>query len=246
MTPSACLSPGMMLELWEHGAGWHPIDQALLVLRCAEPNGGRNEDLSDWSIGHRDRRLLEIRRDTFGDRIGGYADCPACGSGLEFELSCDALLKSAENISERPIVVKEPGVAWELRAPTSRDLAAALAAPDTERARQELLARCVRETEGNGPETGLSPNSSHAQLIERLAAEDHLAEILLDLRCQACGHACQYLFDIATFLWDEIRARSRRLLQEIDLLARTYGWTERDILHLTNARRNWYVQMALS
>ena len=38
----------------------------------------------------------------------------------------------------------------------------------------------------------------------------------------------------------------RRLLQEIDLLARTYGWTEGEILGMTDHRRRLYVGMALS
>jgi hypothetical protein len=40
--------------------------------------------------------------------------------------------------------------------------------------------------------------------------------------------------------------RSKRLLQEIDLLARTYGWTEGEILGMTDQRRSLYVGMALS
>jgi hypothetical protein len=48
------------------------------------------------------------------------------------------------------------------------------------------------------------------------------------------------------FFWNEIHVRGRRLLQEIDLLARTYGWTEGEILGMTDHRRRLYVGMALS
>jgi len=42
----------------------------------------------------------------------------------------------------------------------------------------------------------------------------------------------------------EIRAEAARLMHEVDLLARTYGWRESDILDLSAARRRAYVEMA--
>ena len=73
----------------------------------------------------------------------------------------------------------------------------------------------------------------------------HTGPTLVHL-CAACGHAWQSVFDIAGFFWNEIHVRGRRLLQEIDLLARTYGWTEGEILGMTDQRRSLYVGMALS
>ena len=71
------LSATDMLGIWEQGAAWHSLDQSLLVLQYASPEGTA-EELSRWTLGRRDRRLLEIRRNTFGNRIQGYAECPAC------------------------------------------------------------------------------------------------------------------------------------------------------------------------
>jgi hypothetical protein len=138
------------------------------------------------------------------------------------------------------------GVQWELRAPNSRDLAEAALAPDLPSARAVLLERCVRPASETGQVPRSWADAPEVAPAEKLAALDPLAEILIDLKCQACGHAWQSLFDIATFLWSEIRARSRRLLQDIDVLARTYGWTESEILRLGDHRRGLYVQMALS
>ncbi len=85
-----------------------------------------------------------------------------------------------------------------------------------------------------------------ALLAGRLSDLDPLAEVLVDLRCELCGERWQALFDIVTFFWNELHARSRRLLQEIDLLARTYGWTEGEVLRMSEQRRGLYVEMALS
>ena len=142
--------------------------------------------------------------------------------------------------------IEREGVPWVIRAPNSRDLAVAALVPDLDRARTALLARCAQPVNRDGPDAAEWSESQQAALGEALAVLDPLAEILIDLSCQACGHSWQCLFDIATFLWSEIRARSRRLLQDIDVLARTYGWTESEILRLSDHRRGLYVQMALS
>jgi hypothetical protein len=47
--------------------------------------------------------------------------------------------------------------------------------------------------------------------------------------------------DPPSFLWREVEARAACLLDEIDRLARAYGWSERDILGLGDARRAAYL-----
>jgi hypothetical protein len=239
------LSAADMLEIWEHGAARHPIDRSLLVLQYVSPDS-TDEELSRWTIGKRDRRLLEIRRNTFGNRIQGYAECPACQGDLEFELSCERILAQSRPRNSDRKSVNRSGVQWEVRAPNSRDLAVVAAAPDLATARAALLARCVRPVNETAQAQGLPEDIPEAALAEDMATLDPLSEIVIDFTCQACGHAWQCLFDIATFLWREIRARARRHLQEIDLLARTYGWSEGEILRLGDHRRSLYIQMAMS
>lgn len=71
----------------------------------------------------------------------------------------------------------------------------------------------------------------------------HRPEILLDLNCPECGAHWQLLFDVVNFLWVEIAASAKRLLLEIHALAKTYGWTERYILTLSDVRRQSYLEM---
>ncbi|MCC2641067.1 MAG: uncharacterized protein K0S45_1480 [Nitrospira sp.] len=239
------LSAAALIEIWEQGAGRHSIDQALLVLRYACPERSF-DDLCDWTVGQRDARLLEVRRDTFGDRIDCYAECPACRNGLEFELSCESLLahRSADGTTGK--TVDYAGSTWELRALNSRDLSVAATAPDARTAREAMLARCVTKRTDRAVSPVTWTDALQEALAAGLALMEPLAELLIGLACQACGHVWQSLFDIAAFLWREIVVRSRRLLQEVDVLARAYGWTESDILRMTDQRRRLYVEMALS
>ncbi|MCS6287656.1 MAG: hypothetical protein H8K10_01600 [Nitrospira sp.] len=242
--PNEGLSSTAVLDLWEQGVNRHPIDRALLLLQHACPEE-TFESLCDWSVGARDARLLALRRDTFGDRIESYAECPDCHNGLEFDLSCEELLASAVNSGPGWRVVEQGGRSWELRGPTSRDLVAAAAATDLAAARRLILSRCVRGAGRPVDEAGWTDEVQQV-LTVGLNEVDPLAEILIDLSCQVCGRQWQSLFDVVGFLWHEIQTRSRRLLQEVDLLARTYGWTEREILRLGEQRRSLYVGMALS
>jgi hypothetical protein len=42
-----------------------------------------------------------------------------------------------------------------------------------------------------------------------------------------------------------VDARARRLLHEVDVLARTYGWTEDEVLALSEQRRASYLRIVL-
>ena len=242
--PVQGLSAAAMLEVWEQGEGRHPLDRALLLLRLACP-GQSFETLCEWTIGQRDACVLELRRHTIGDRIEAYAECPACRNGLEFELSCTELLASVVTSEATWTAVEQDGRSVELRRPNSRDLALAITAANPEQARRIILSRCVRRGAVDA-EAAAWDDSDGAALAGRLGELDPLAEVLIDVRCEMCGQQWQALFDIVTFFWNELHARSRRLVQEVDLLARTYGWTEGEILRMSAQRRELYMEITLS
>ena len=76
-----------------------------------------------------------------------------------------------------------------------------------------------------------------------MSARDPQAEVLLDLTCPACGASWQTVFDIAAYFWAELTAEAKRLLREVDALARAYGWREVDILALSPGRRQAYLEL---
>ncbi|MHC4352435.1 MAG: phage baseplate protein, partial [Planctomycetota bacterium] len=58
-----------------------------------------------------------------------------------------------------------------------------------------------------------------------------------------CRHKWQKVFDIVTFLWEEISLHAKGLLQEVHSIASVYGWREDDILSMSSARRQYYLHM---
>jgi hypothetical protein len=124
------------------------------------------------------------------------------------------------------------------RLPTTRDLARAAGEADPQSAALRLLEACRLE-EGEA----LSEDDLEA-VGEKMAAADPLAETRLSLVCPNCGNQWEDTVDIAAFLWADIDARARRLLREVHTLGSAYGWTEREILSLSDRRRAVYLEMA--
>jgi hypothetical protein len=234
-----------ILMLFEQGAGLHAIDRALLILHCAMPEAD-SDSLARLSLGQRDHCLLEVRQDNFGDRLDAFTECPACRERLEFSLSCAALLENTRQEVAEAQSIAIDGILFELRSPDSVDAAIAAASDSAERAADHFLMRCLRRADDGEFTPAELTVTQRMAIADELAARDPAAEILLDFVCSMCGHRWQALFEINHFLWREIRARARRLLQEVDALARVYHWMETEILGMSEARRALYLEMALS
>ena len=52
-----------------------------------------------------------------------------------------------------------------------------------------------------------------------------------------------FLLRIDPALWAELEAVARRLAMEVHTLASAYGWSESEILSLSDARRRLYLEM---
>lgn len=207
-----------LLALWERGAALSPIDRSLAL---AEAVGQRRADLLEQPLGRTNRSLLDLRRRLLGDDLPVTARCPNCGERVEFAVAVAQFPDGGG-----PAAGEVEGARW--RAPTPADLLAVAADP---RPLDALRDRCV-----TGPAT--------AEIEALMAQADPLAETLLDLQCPDCGAAFAADLDLGAFVWLEIEAAARRLLLQIDTLARTYGWTETEVLALPSARREAYLRMA--
>ena len=222
-----------LIACWELGRRRHPLDRALLLYAAAAPEEDP-DSLADRPLGRRNAALLRLRRSLFGDSLKSCVDCPNCGERLEFSLSADALLERA---AAHALTHAQLG-AVRLRLPTTRDLAAVAAEGDESRAARRLLERLA---DASPDEAGFSDE----ELTRALDAADPCLDLTLDLSCPACKHAWSAPFDVPAFLWEEIDARARRLLDEVHALARTYCWSEEQILALSETRRRAYLERVL-
>ena len=237
------LSPGDLLTLWERGASLHPIDRAMQVLALALPDRPWR-DLARLSLGERDALLLEVRRATLGDRIAAQDTCQACGERVEIDLTCSALI-GAPSPSLREWRLEHDGYRLMLRALTSEDAAAAARSSSVTAAASHLLERCVvAATRDERPVTARDlPAATIAAAATSIAEHDTRAELLLDLTCPACQRQWQRVLDVARFVWIELTTRAVQLIADVHTLARAYGWSETDILAMSDARRTAYLHL---
>ena len=234
-----------ILRIWEWGQARHPVDRALLILAVACPDASRDE-LAALSIGRRDQRLLKIRESTLGRRMRSYAVCPHCGEQLEFELDTARLAASEEPAATQDEHTLEAGgYVIHHRLINSRDLAAVVGEQEPATVRDALLGRCVLAAEHSGEATAVSqlPTAVIDSLDTELERLDPHACVRLEMQCAECGHDWQTTFDITTYFWTELCHRARRLLWEVDALARAYGWSETEILTISRTRRREYLEL---
>jgi hypothetical protein len=214
-----------------------------MLVAIADPQTPRDR-LASLTLGQRDRRLLDLRLATFGDRLRSRATCPNCDERLEFMLlgaeiavDSDAAAEAGEHHD-----LTVDGYALTFRVPDSRDLASAATAGSVAEARRTLLSRCLVSARHGRKTMSVAdlPESIVVRMAERIAAVDSQAEVLIDLACPACESRWQLQFDIATYFWAEISHWVGRLLEEVHVLASAYGWSETDILSMPATRRRLY------
>ena len=230
-----------VLALWERGEGQRAGALALALIAGASLQAMRDPAL--LPVGRRDALLLSLRERLFGSRFTGLTACPSCCGEVELTFHAVDVRRDSAEIATATVDVESFEVAFRL--PNGSDLVAIESAGDTGAARAMLLARCISQaTCGSEPVAAdeLPPAVVEA-VTARMAELDPQADVAIDVDCPWCNHGWREPFDIVTFLWNELSARARRIFSDVHLLASAYGWSESDILQLTPARREAYLEM---
>jgi hypothetical protein len=220
-----------LLGAWERSARLGPAEREDVLLRLALPD----DDPAGLPVGERNARLLELRELLFGDELDGAADCADCGETVEYSLDTGSLL-AGRPVSEA-LELTALGRRFTVRLPTGADLAGAASVGDLEGARTLLLERCVGERVA-----AALPADVVAELSERLARLDPLADAQLALTCPACGCRWTVALESGAWLWSEVDSWARRTLFDVHALASAYGWSEAEILAL-GPRRELYLEL---
>ncbi|WP_201316529.1 hypothetical protein [Dyella sp. EPa41] len=239
-----------LLNVWERALDAPAVARGLWLLRLTDEAQGEDAWLG-LSLGDRDARLLRLHAKLFGHVLQGVATCPACQSTVELLLDGEALQLAPTEpaVTEHVLELHPAGrdMAIRFRPVNCADLLALQSCGDVDEARRQLLARCVIDVggEGSADVAGFS-SDVQAELAAAMAAADPQADIQFDCVCPECAHRWQPLFDIATFLWQELHAWALRLLREVDTLARAYHWSESDIVAMSPRRRQAYLEQCAS
>jgi hypothetical protein len=240
---------GEVLQAWEDGLELSPTGRALTLL--ALTSGAQTPtELAELTIGARDLGLMRLRAQLFGDDVQALSACPGCGEQLDVSFHLHDILPdpavAPQSSAAQPRTVSVGGCEVIVRAPRSADLLAVSNEADLARSTRALVDRLVLAVNGAG--TGeVQPHSLPEELVDAVSAEiaqlDPFASVELELTCAACQGTWATLFDVSGFLWAEVSAWAKHLLRDVHTLARAYGWRERDILAMSAARRQGYLEL---
>jgi hypothetical protein len=227
-----------LMDLWETGLQQSLVERSLRLLSTA-CGAGSPEKMAALSIGERDARLLLLREWMFGAQLLNTARCPRCAEQVEWETSVHALKLQPCLQGDTPKTgsLELDGFHIHYRLPDTADLLQAYAGGNGP---AQVLHNCILDMQPVATEL---PASVEQALMQRMSEEDPQADIRMLLSCPACSHQWEALFDIAAYLWAEVQQWAVRMLQEVSLLAKAYGWSERDILSMSAQRRQFYLEM---
>lgn len=189
-------------------------------------------------VADRDRLLVALQRDLFGDRIEADAPCRACNRPFAVVFSLAALVDGQR--APRPEGVEGPDAAGHyrlgevaFRLPTCEDLDTVLGLP-REDARATLLARCIVEGTGAGRE---------AEIETAMAMLGPTLDTDIETTCPHCATPQGVRFAIDRYLLGCLANERRFLLQETHRIARAYGWSHQAIMALARRDRQDYVRL---
>jgi hypothetical protein len=237
------LSAADLLGAWERGLEHPPFLKALTILSAAYP-AARFDDILDLSIGRRDFMLFELRNEIFGPRMVCQFSCPGCNDLMELELHSKELIFEPRIEPDGLLRFSDQGYCIDFRLPSSRDLLESdRKDPDT--LRLNLLKRCILRADNGSEQICIKdiPDGVLAAIEERMSEADPQADIQIAMRCPSCNEQVQGLFDIVSFFWMEIDAWANHLLEQVNILASSYGWSEKEILGLSPLRRQIYLRL---
>jgi hypothetical protein len=244
--------------LSEEGRALLPARRVTVLLErtlghCVPGAAVTSEFVRHLTVGDREALMLHLRRLTLGEKISCIISCPlaACGEQMDLDLKVEDLLvpPNAHACGEtQEAFVEGEGRRYRVlfRLPNGGDQedAAALAAEDLEAAVRLVMRRCVKSTtladDAEAGEVSLPPDAVRA-LQSVMASLDEQAEIVLDLKCPACGRAFSLPFDIGDYFQRELTRRGADIYREVHQLALHYHWSEAEILAMTRARRRLYL-----
>jgi hypothetical protein len=207
------------------------------------------ESLSDLPVGERDRRLIDLRSAVFGEQITSVVSCPACHEKLDLEFRTSDVRQPGLEFESPDFLLEIDGFEVSFRLPTTRDVGVVLqSSGDPEDAARALLARCIQRVVVDGEPGSIDDLTVDArnQVMSAMEDADPQSHVEIGVTCPSCDHVWDETFDILSFFWTEIEALAIRLMQEVHLLASTYGWSETEILAMHPQRRNMYLNMIVA
>jgi hypothetical protein len=241
------LNADSLLTLWEHALHQPAASRGDTLLRAMAQGAEPPRRLSE-----RNARFLEIHACLFGRDLDLISRCPACGTVAQFSGDCETLsyrlnaTSAADHAPSHRLAIQDHHLEFHL--PDSDDVRAASAGDTADDFVWRLLDRCVLSCTCGGTEVPVRqlPEPVLDALSESMRALAPGASVSFAVACPECHARWEAPLDLAQLVWQKVQASAERLLFDVDVLARAYGWTEAEVLRLSPLRRSAYLQIVTS
>lgn len=234
MTPGSLSD--RLLQAWERGRARPLAERADCALRIMP----EHEQTIPATLFERDAALLRLRVALHGPLTDAVVLCPACGSEFDVQVDLDRIEQHA--VAAEAVSVTVDGFRAVVRPPEPGDLSG-IDGLDAPALADVLFRRCVAEATFHDEPIAVSALPGSV----RLAASRALSQLGMespaaDLICGDCGADWRAPIDIARMVLRDIDAWVTQQLDDVHRIASAYHWTERDILALSPARRQFYLE----
>lgn len=236
--PSLCENADALLALWECGLDRPESTRADVLLQ--------GTITSPMTLGERNARLIALHARVFGSTLNLLSHCPCCRTAVEFGADCNAL-ESRIAARDQPSTyrLEAHGHLVEFRLLRTTDVEEVASEADPARFAQLVLARCVLACTRQGVSVTVDelPQAVGEAVSREMELLDPGAIVSFAVECPDCAAQWDAGLDVPRLVWQKVQTAAERLLLEVDVLARAYGWTEREILSLRPWRRAAYLQL---
>lgn len=230
-----------ILNVWDYCVGKNQTFKGV-ALASLVFNEADHSDVLNWSIEKRDVALFHVRKKFFGNQFNNISHCPKCAETVEWDfyfhqMEIPSLKGTPDNVE---ISVDVTDYNLMVRLPNSDDLFV--------NNEIQIIQNCILNL---NEYKALSRNQKIPdvlinQINDRFNESCQASNITYNLNCVACKHEWQVVFDIVSYLWKEIDQWAKGFLDQIGLLAKTFGWSESEIINMSENRRNHYLNLIYS
>lgn len=200
---------------------------------------GKSFTAADLVASDRDRLLAAVYEIAFGDRVESTLTCGRCSQPFDLSFSLRQVIDAVDEKAARVEWKALGDGAFEgadgkrFRLPTGRD-ELALSGLGSDAMQSLLLKRCAEISDWS------EGTDAFEEFLEEVAP---LLDLELVAPCAECRHVHRVQFDVQTYVLGAIIAERRRLLTEINRLARAYSWSLDEILSLRRSDRRQFVEL---
>ncbi|MGH8638506.1 MAG: hypothetical protein ACREUZ_15320 [Burkholderiales bacterium] len=218
--------------------GLRPQLVTRLLVGCVRDGRGEawgEEQVWHWPVTRRTQALLAVSAATSGTSLNLLSRCgnAECGEVMEMNLDLELFRRECgETVFEfRPA----PDVHFLLRLPSGDDQRSVGSTAEADPL--ALLRRLV--VEGNAEQF---PTEWLRAAEAALEEHDEFTAMVLRVACPWCGHENRIDFDLEGYVLRNLQRTQESLLDRVHRLARAYHWSEAEIFHLPEHRREYYLQ----